>query len=174
MLSAILFANAIETSASWLKTYPVREYGAFWHYDLEVRNLPKNKDKILDILRKSGGELTQPLENFPSTKDGKYQQLSYKIARNDVEKAFKELKKLTTIKRSTQKDDNSAYIEEATEKLIKLRADSDAGKDELKRLPAISELAGELQAHLEKVVGAFDSSKDRVLLNLVLEEKAAK
>ena len=74
ILLSALFAYGAEPS--WLKTYPVREYGAFWHYDLEVKNLIKNKEKILDVLNKNGGELTQPLENFPNTKDGKYQQLS--------------------------------------------------------------------------------------------------
>jgi hypothetical protein len=166
-----MLVHAAEPATSWLKTYPIREFGAQWHYDYQVKNLKKNKDKILDILKKNNGELTQPLESFPNTKDDKFQQLSYKIRRNDAEKVLKELNKIASIKRSTQKDDNSTYIEEASEKLIRLRTDTETEKDAIKRMPTVSELTKEYQAHLEKVVKSYEDSKDQVLLNLVLEEK---
>ena len=82
LLLSVSFASA-KTSAVpaprapvefWLKRYPPKAFGAYWHVDLEVKKLPKVREKIFALMQKYGGLSTLPLASLPVSADQKFQQ----------------------------------------------------------------------------------------------------
>lgn len=170
-LSLLFLLAPSSSAAKWLKPYPQRQYSATWHFDFDIQDLKGVKERILTLFKDYGGELTIPLDNLASNKEGTYQQLSYRIPRQGAEKALAKLKKLGTMKLSTQKDDDdSADYKDASDKLKRLKAEMSAQKEALKRMPAVSEAVSELAEALRASVSAHEKSKDIVLLNMVLQE----
>ena len=157
----------------WLKFYPQRQYGAFWHFEFEIQNLSKKKDEILSILINCGGEPTIPPSNMASSKTGDYQQLSYRFQRKDAEKALTKLNKIGKVKNSNQHDNYDTITERDTrEKIVRLKTEMSAESAALKRMPAVSQLAAEMVETLQTSASAYQRSENVILLNLVLQEKA--
>ena len=156
----------------WLKPYPQRQYGAFWHFEFEFQDLSNKKDKILSILSKYGGEATIPTSIMANTKAGDYQQISYRIQRKNAQKALSEFDKIGTMKSSSQKDNYDTVAErDAKDRLVRLKTELSANGAALKRMPALSELASEMTQTLQAAVLALGKSENVVLLDLILEEK---
>jgi len=178
-LAFLLFISALSALSpaaehlKWLKFYPQRQYGAFWHFEFEIHDLAKKKEKILSILNKYGGEATIPPSNMAATKAGDYQQLSYRFQRKNGEKALTELRKIGTTKNSSQRDNYDTIGERDTRaRLVRLKTEMSAESEALKRMPAVSELAAEMVETLQASASAYQGSENVILLNLILQEKA--
>ncbi|MFA6030060.1 MAG: hypothetical protein WC969_09415 [Elusimicrobiota bacterium] len=154
----------------WLKSCPRPERGGIWHVELRVQDLPKRTGKVYDALKRNGCDLTQPLANFPLTKDGRHQQLSCRIPRTGAEKALLRLRRLGEVVRLERREEDPAPSVECSEKLARLKADRDAEKLALARAPAVSALVDETAASLEASARAYTENKDILLLNLALDE----
>lgn len=163
-------AQAAAPAPYWLKSCPRPELGGIWHVDLRVKDLSKHKGKVYDALKKNGCGLTQPLSNFPSTKDGRHAQLSCRIPRAGAEKALLRLRRLGEVVRLEKREEDPAPSVECSEKLARLKADREAEGAALARVPAVSALVEETEASLEASARAYAASKDVVLLNLALDE----
>lgn len=155
----------------WLRRYSPKAFGAHWHIDLRVKELPKARSKIFELMEKHGGKSPMPVESYASSKDQKFQQLSYWFARASAAKALKGLRRLGKTTRLTQSEDLAPdYADEIGVKLGRLTAERTAGGDILKRLTAISALTDEIIGYLSKIAASHKESQDRILLNIVLEE----
>ncbi|MFA5140171.1 MAG: hypothetical protein WC728_13145 [Elusimicrobiota bacterium] len=175
----ILLAAAMcwgqDAPAYWLKRYPLRDYGAFWHLELTVRDGKKAREKALKLLSKRGSAPVVPVENMASSDKFVYQQLSYAVPRKEGEKVVEGLKKLGQVKRFSRKDalEPDAASEVQT-KLSRLRFEKEAGGEILKRLTVVNAVIEELCSHLEKVDDAYKKSSERILLNISMEEQPKK
>lgn len=164
-----------DASGYWLKRYPLRDYGAFWHLDLGVQDVKKAREKALKLLAKRGAAPAVPVENMASSDKFGYQQLSYVVPRKEGESVLEGLKKLGQVKRlerkESQEPDQSAEVET---KLSRLKTEQEAGGEILKRLSAVNAVIEELTAHLAKADEGYKKSGGRILLNITMEEQSKK
>jgi hypothetical protein len=157
----------------WLKRYPLRDYGAFWHLELTVRDVKRARGKALKLLSKRGSAPVVPVENMASSDTFGYQQLSYVVPRKEGDKVLEGLKKLGEVKRFSQKENlNPEEFPEAQNRLSRLRAEQASGGEILKRLTAVNAVVEELAAHLEKACDSYRKADARILLNISMEEQA--
>ncbi len=172
-LPRVIAWSNTSSSGFWIKRYPIRSYGAHWHLDLKVRDFKKARKKIIRMFDRAGAQSRLPLESTSERPDFKYQQFSFVISRAKARKALKKLRRMGIVERSTQKDSPLADpTDEITVKLERLRAEREAGGVILERLRAVKALTDELISHLEASRESFQKSRDAVLFNIVLEEKA--
>lgn len=155
----------------WLKRYPLRRYGAFWHLSLEVKDFDRAVGKTLKIMRKYKGKSPLPLDNMAGSDKGKYQQLSFRLSRKKGRKALAKLRKLGRVKHENQRENLAPEISgEVGSKLNRLREERRAGAPSLERLSSVAAAIDELIAHLEGVDVAYRASEDLILLNMVIQE----
>jgi len=168
----VLAASSVATeNKNWLKPYSQRQYGAIWHFELEIQNLKKKNDRILAVLNKYGGEPAIPTTNMASTKAGDYRQISYSFQRNNAEKALSELSKIGNLTTTTRRENYDTVADrDAKDKLVRLKTEMAAESAALKRMPAVSELASEMAETLQASVSAYAKSENVVLVNLILQE----
>ncbi len=178
MMSLLLGAFCASASAApaspeahWMKRYPARDYGAFWHLDLAVVDFAAGRRGAEAVLAKSSASAVVAEQNRVGSDKVKYMQWSYRLPRGEAVKVLEKLHTLGTVKRSTQNENLlPEVIAEVPEKLAKLKAER--GAPALTRLPATSAAAAEILAHLEAVDKAWKDSADSVLLNISIEEEA--
>ena len=165
--------SPVPPAGYWMRMYPLRDYGAYWHLALDVHDVAKARAKALELLNKYKGESPIPLENMPtSTERTRYAQLSFRIDRKNGEKAWSKLLKLGSAKRRMQNENVVPEVrDEVPEKLRRLKADREAAGEAWAKIPALAGAYEEMARHLEAVQSAYINSGDRVLLNIVLEEK---
>ncbi|MFA6092329.1 MAG: hypothetical protein WCU88_11225 [Elusimicrobiota bacterium] len=165
-------SSAAADKGYWLRPCPSGGYGAFWHLELKLKSMTKETENILSLLTKEGARPTQAMENFPITKDGRYRQVSFSMERKKAGKVLEKLRKKGVLARSSQKESqDSEAAEHCGERLARLQADRSALGTKLEAAPAI---LGLLDATIESFRGAllsYEAAKDRVLLNIVIEEK---
>lgn len=159
---------AVPQPRDWMRLYPLRQYGAFWHLQLSVpvKKYAKVRAQALKILEDAGARHTIPVENAVSDEKRRYQQFSVELGRVQAGKALEALRRLGKVGRLAQDENRFSGVEaEVPVKLAKLRPE----RERLSGAPASAEAVGEVRAHLEAVQAAYDSSRDRVLLNIVIE-----
>ncbi|HBL19164.1 MAG: hypothetical protein A2X36_08840 [Elusimicrobia bacterium GWA2_69_24] len=159
---------AVPQPKDWMRLYPMRQYGAYWHLQLSVpaKRYAKVRAQALKTLEKAGARHTVPVDNSISDDKTHYQQFSVELGRVQAAKALEALRKSGRVGRLAQDDNRLSGVEaEVPAKLAKLRSE----RERLAGAPASAEAVGEILAHLSAVQAAYDASRDRVLLNIVIE-----
>src|SRR5258706_392568 len=81
----------------WLRAYAVDPYSEYWHVRLKVDNLENAVAKTTSALEKMGGRPAVGIANAASSKEGRYQQLSYQMPAAKAEKALKTIQRMGRI-----------------------------------------------------------------------------
>ncbi|MBI2362806.1 MAG: hypothetical protein HYV15_05430 [Elusimicrobia bacterium] len=157
----------------WMKRYPERRYGALWHLELSAKDFAAARARIEDVLGRRRGASTVPAASQVGSDTVRYLQWSYVFSRKDAEKAAADLKKAGTPRREGRQENlQGAADAEIASKLERLKAERTAAGTLFERLPATAAAVEEIAEHLEAVLGAWEASEDKVLLNLSLEQEA--
>lgn len=159
---------AVPQPKDWMRLYPMRQYGAFWHLQLSVpaKKYVKARARALELLERAGAVFTIPAESAISDDKRQYQQFSVELGRVQAGKVLEALRKLGKVGRLAVDDNRLPAVEsEVSAKLAKLRPE----RELLSGAPASAEAVGEIRTHLEAVQAAYEDSRDRVLWNIVLE-----
>ncbi|MBI3297550.1 MAG: hypothetical protein HYZ75_05270 [Elusimicrobia bacterium] len=154
----------------WMKRYPVRAYGAFWHLEVAAKDFAKAREKVEKVLAKRKGVSTVPASSQVGSEKVRYMQWSYVLSRDAAAKALEDLRKLGAVKRETQTENLLPGTDDIPVKLQSLSAERAAAGADAARYPAAFAAAAEIVAHLEEVERSWKDSQDKVLLNLALEE----
>jgi hypothetical protein len=155
----------------WLRDYPVREFGMFWHLDLEVKNGAKTRKKILALMKKHKGYAQQPVENLPVAGNFSYQQFSFRIESKGAQAVLDSLKKLGKVKKLSQKENPVPIMtDEVQARLRSFVEERERGRAALAQLPSVESAVDELLAHIQTAFISFHDSADRVLFNIVVNQ----
>jgi hypothetical protein len=155
----------------WMKRYPIRRHALRWHIDLEVSDFDRSYRQVRKFIGKFEGEDAGTPARDP--KDTvKYQQFSVGFSRKNAERIVKRLRRLGKIRREKTVELLHPEVPgEAATKLAQLEMERAAGDQSLKAFFSLRAALGEIIDHLRQATEAYESSKDRVLLNIVLEQK---
>lgn len=157
----------------WMKRYPERRYGAFWHLELSAPDFAKAKARLETVLLKRRGLSTVPASSQVGSDKVRYLQWSYAFSRKDAEKAAADLKKIGAVLRENRQENLQGDAEaEVSAKLERLKAERSAAGTLFERLPATAAAVAEISGHLESVLRSAEESGDRVLFNISLEQEA--
>ena len=168
---AALAAETAPPGGFWMKRYPLRRYGAFWHLRLSTKDFSKARAAVEKALAKHKGVSTVSEESRVGSDKVRYLQWSYSFSRAQAPQAVEELEKLGTVLRAEQAENFQPELDgEVPVKLEGLAGERASADAALARYPAIAAAVAEITAHLEAVTKAFKDSQDAVLLNLSLEE----
>lgn len=165
-------AQATSTpTTGWLRTYPVEPYSAYWHLSLTVRNFDKALRKAIEALKNGKAEPLVPIEQEVGSKKNGYQQLSYRVPVDRIDKVVKSLQKLGTGEptvRAAMID--PAVFDEAKERLSKLDVEAADNKDALAKMPATGAAVTEIRQNLANAVRVHEQAKTRILINIELRQ----
>ncbi|PIP81437.1 MAG: hypothetical protein CO113_10530 [Elusimicrobia bacterium CG_4_9_14_3_um_filter_62_55] len=156
----------------WLRRYPVRRFAALRHVDLETADFERTLAQVRGYIEKLDGA-----EDISSARDPrdtvKYQQFAIAFDRKNADKFIKRLSRMGKVRRDTQVEILHPEIPgEAATKLAQLQMERRAAKESLNSLFSVRSVIDELLDHLKQAVDAYEGSKDRVLVNLTVEQKA--
>ncbi len=157
----------------WMQRYPIRQFSSTAHIDLEVADFDWCYKQVRKFIKKYEG--AQPSAITRSPEDTvKYQQFSVVFERKKAAKIIARLRKLGTVRRESQNEILSPEIpREAGTKLAQLEMERAAGKDNLRALSSVRAVLDELMGHLKEALDAYESSKDKVLVTIIIEQTGA-
>jgi len=157
----------------WLKLYDLSSYKEDWSATLRVPYLKAALPTVLAAFKAQGAALSQPLDNFASSKIAQTQQLSYRLSRAQAQAALDALKKdgfLVLSLRRIPSPDN-APAAELDAKINALMSERAAHRAALAKMPAIAALANQMLDRLVMVKEVQERAQKVVLLNLTVSGK---
>ena len=176
-LPVLLFLSAAAKPAAprtdWLDLYGLSPYKEQWTATVRVQYLKTALPKVLAAFTAQDAALSQPLENFASSKIAQTQQLSYRLSRAQAQNALDALKKdgflVLSLRQAPAPD--SASLPEINAKIKALMSERAAHRAALAKMPAVAALVDQMLSHLVMVKEVRERAQAVVILNLTVSGK---
>ncbi len=175
-VTALLFLASLASAAPaphakpyWLKTYSLAPYHETWRGELEVKKLDAALPKVVAVIEKGGGRLTQPLANFVGSSTE--QQLSLIVPQKKAKALLQALRKLgKAAEPAVHPNGMPVPLGEVREKLARLAKEKIENPVALAQTPAAAEAVDEMIEHLANAEAVARSTDGEVLWNLTVKE----
>ncbi len=161
---------AAPVRGEWLKTYRVSTISENWTLELEVKDFDKDMPEVLQMFARSGAEITRPLSDFASSKRYRVQQVVYRLRKKVMKRLLKKLRRIGKVGNPGIIPSPRVPLDEIRKKSKKLQAEKKVNTEALAKMPAVSALVSELQAHLAEVEQAARAPRS-ILVNLTIRER---
>ena len=156
-------------AAYWFKTYSTAPYKEAWNGELAATKFSRDLPKILAAIKANGGELTQPLATFVSSRKDQTQQLSFTFPLKNAKGLVKALRGFGDMADPTVRATGVPIpLDEVRAKIaVMMKEKTDHGA-ELAKVPAAAAAEDEILEHLLTVeeVGARTVAEGRFDLSV--------
>ena len=158
----------------WLKLYDLSSYKEDWSATLRVPYLKAALPTVLAAFKAQGAALSQPLDNFASSKIAQTQQLSYRLSREQAQGALDALKKDGFLVLGLRRipAPSGAPLPEIDAKIKALTSERAAHRAALAQMPAVAALVDQMLGRLVMVKEVQERAQAVVILDLTLSGKS--
>ncbi|HEX4048404.1 MAG TPA: hypothetical protein VH309_11245 [Elusimicrobiota bacterium] len=165
-------AGARSGGPYWFKVYSTSPYREVWTGDLAMKDYDGDLPKVVKAIEANGGELTQPLANFVSSRRDKSRQLSFSVPRKNAKALLRSLRALGDMPDPSVRALGAPIpLAEVRSKIaVMMKEKSEHGAD-LARVPAAAAAEEEILEHLLMVEELATRAVVEARFNLLVRQK---